>query len=145
MSLTHYFFNDYPSSLDRFFDDVFSSRAPSGPAKLTQRLSRLDIYHDDKSNTVTATFEVPGMQKEDVTIDVHNNILTVSGETQQSTDRNEEGYSLRERRYGRFSRSVSLPPGVKNEDIRANIVNGVLTVTFPRSAPEISPARIAIA
>lgn len=81
--------------------------------KLTRGLSRLDIYHDDKSNAVTATFDIPGMQKEDVSIDVHNNLLTVSGETKQSMDRNEEGYSLRERRYGRFSRSLSLPPGVK--------------------------------
>jgi HSP20 family protein len=73
----------------------------------------MDIHHDDKANTVTATFDLPGMQKEDVTIDIHNNILTVSGETKAAADRDEEGYSLRERRYGKFSRSVSLPQGVK--------------------------------
>jgi HSP20 family protein len=73
----------------------------------------MDVRHDDKSNKVTATVELPGMQKEDVSIGVHNNILTVSGETRQSTDIEEEGYSLRERRYGKFSRSLSLPQGVK--------------------------------
>jgi len=74
---------------------------------------RLDIHHDEKANTVTATFDLPGMQKEDVTIDVHNNILTVSGETKVASDRDEEGYTLRERRCGKFSRSMSLPQGVK--------------------------------
>ena len=74
---------------------------------------RLDIHHDDQANTVTATFDLPGMQKDDVTIDIHNNILTVSGETKIASDRDEEGYTLRERRYGKFSRSMSLPQGVK--------------------------------
>lgn len=73
----------------------------------------MDIHHDDKSNTVRATFELPGLQKEDVSIDVNNNILTVSGETKQSTERTEEGYTLRERRHGKFSRSLSLPQGLK--------------------------------
>jgi HSP20 family protein len=73
----------------------------------------LDIHHDDKENTVTATFDIPGMQKEDVNIDIHNNILTVSGETKATTERNEDGYALRERRYGKFSRSISLPQGAK--------------------------------
>ncbi len=73
----------------------------------------MDIRHDDKANTVTATFELPGLQKEDVSIDIHNNILNVSGETKGTTERDEEGYTLRERRYGKFSRSLSLPQGTK--------------------------------
>jgi HSP20 family protein len=73
----------------------------------------LDIHHDEEANTVTATFDLPGLNKEDVTIDIHNNILTVSGETKVASDRDERGYTLRERRYGKFSRSISLPQGVK--------------------------------
>jgi HSP20 family protein len=73
----------------------------------------MDIRHDDKANTVTATFELPGLQKEDVSIDIHNDILNVSGETKGTTERDEEGYTLRERRYGKFSRSLSLPQGTK--------------------------------
>jgi HSP20 family protein len=62
---------------------------------------------------VTAIFDLPGMQKEDVNIDIHNNILTVSGETKATAQRDEEGYTLRERRYGKFSRSISMPQGAK--------------------------------
>ncbi|KAH9060670.1 HSP20-like chaperone [Lactarius vividus] len=121
MSLTHYLLNDYSTPFDRFFDDVLTPRTyrhvqPSDvfrPSRCSPTLPRMDIHHDDKSNTVCATFELPGLQKEDVSIDVNNNILTVSGETKESTERNEEGYTLRERRYGKFSRSLSLPQGLK--------------------------------
>jgi HSP20 family protein len=73
----------------------------------------MDIRHDEKANTVTAIFDLPGLRKEDVTIDIHNNILSVSGETMESAQRDEEGYALRERRYGKFSRSLSMPQGTK--------------------------------
>lgn len=73
----------------------------------------MDIHHDEKANTVTATFDLPGMQKEDVSIDIHNNIINVSGEAKGTTERQNEGYTLRERRHGKFSRSLSLPQGTK--------------------------------
>ena len=73
----------------------------------------MDVHEDAKSNTVTATFELPGLKKEDVNIDVHNNVLTISGESKISSERDENGYSVRERRYGRFERSIPLPEGIK--------------------------------
>ena len=73
----------------------------------------MDIHEDAKSNVVTATFELPGLTKEDVNIDIRNNVLTISGETNQSSDREESGYAVRERRYGKFSRSIPLSQGVK--------------------------------
>ena len=70
--------------------------------------------HEDKDkNVVTATFELPGVNKQDVNIDVRNNVLTVSGESKFASDRDEKGYVVRERRFGRFSRSLSLPEGTK--------------------------------
>ena len=62
---------------------------------------------------MTATFELPGLNKENVSIDIHNNVLTVSGESKFDSDSNESGYLLRERRFGRFSRSLPVPEGVK--------------------------------
>lgn len=73
----------------------------------------MDVHEDTQANTVTATFELPGLKKEDVNIDVHNNILTVSGESKADESRDENGWAVRERRYGKFSRSVPLPQGVK--------------------------------
>ena len=73
----------------------------------------MDVHEDEKANQVTASFELPGLKKEDVNIDVHNNVLTISGESKISSDRNEDGYAVRERRYGKFSRALPLPQGIK--------------------------------
>jgi len=62
---------------------------------------------------VTATFDLPGLKSEDVTIDVHHNRVTVSGESTTSNDREEDGYAVRERHYGKFSRTLQLPFGTK--------------------------------
>ena len=74
---------------------------------------RIDVHENTETNTVTTTFELPGLAKEDVNIDVHNNVLTVSGESKTSTERDENGYAVRERRFGKFSRSIPLPQGIK--------------------------------
>jgi HSP20 family protein len=73
----------------------------------------MDVHHDKDTNSINVTFELPGLQKEDVSIDVHNNVLTVSGEDKASSERSEGGYVIRERRYGKFARSLILPQGVK--------------------------------
>src|SRR6266404_7279345 len=73
----------------------------------------MDIHHDDKTNTTTVIFDLSGRQKEDVSIDVHNSILTVSGETKETTERDEAGFAHRERHWGKWSRSLSLPQGTK--------------------------------
>lgn len=128
----------------------------------------MDVHEDTKSNVVAATFELPGLSKENVNIDVHNNVLVVSGESKISSDREENGYAVRERRFGKFSRSIPLPQGIKvgcaiqrdfrsfsgtnslsccvsqTEEIKANMENGVLTVTFPKTAPEMAPKKINI-
>ena len=74
---------------------------------------RMDLHENPEANTVTATFELPGVTKEDVHIDVHDRHLIVSGESRHSAERDEDGYAIRERRFGRFSRTVQLPNSVK--------------------------------
>ena len=71
------------------------------------------MHEDKEKNLVTATFELPGINKENVNIDVQNNVLTVSGESKFESGRDENGYVVRERRFGRFSRSLPIPQGLK--------------------------------
>ena len=73
----------------------------------------MDFHEDVEKNLVTATFELPGLAKENVQIDVKDGVLGVSGESTVSSERDEKGYSVRERRFGKFSRSVPLPSGIK--------------------------------
>ena len=74
---------------------------------------RVDVHEDKDKNLVTATFELPGINKQDVSIDVHNNHITISGETKLESDREEKGFVVCERRFGRFARSLPVPEGVK--------------------------------
>ncbi|KAF9531173.1 small heat shock protein [Crepidotus variabilis] len=106
---------------------------------------RLDLQENQENNLVTAIFEFPGVSKEDIQIDVQHGKLTVSTETKQVTEGEEKGYVVRERRFGKFSRTLQLPEGVNEEEIKASMENGLLTITFPRSAPELAPKRVAIA
>ena len=72
----------------------------------------MDLHENTDSNIVTATFELPGLSKENIQIDVHNGRVTISGESQISSDHEESGYVVRERRYGKLSRTLQLPRGV---------------------------------
>lgn len=124
----------------------------------------MDLHEDREKNQVTAVFEFPGAAKEDIQIDVQGGKLTVSAETKQSTELNESGYAVRERHFGKFARTLQLPQGVKacfsnnrslrgianktllqDEEIKASMEHGVLTVTFPKTAPELAARRISIA
>ncbi|KAL0572051.1 hypothetical protein V5O48_009909 [Marasmius crinis-equi] len=142
-------------NFDRFFDEAFSRRGqPQHPGEGNSNLDnqilvksvkpRMDLHEDAEKNLVTATFELPGLKKEDAQIDVHDGRLTVSGETRISEERNQEGYAVRERRFGKFSRTLQLPPGVKEEEIKALLENGVLTVTFPKAGKEAEPKKITV-
>jgi len=80
---------------------------------LTFSLNRMDLHENPETNLVTATFEFPGVAKENIQINVHNGKLTVSAETKESEEHSENGYAVRERRYGKYSRTLHLPQGVK--------------------------------
>lgn len=73
----------------------------------------MDVHESAETNLVTASFELPGLKKEDVTIDVHNNRLVVSGESASANETNKDGWVVKERRTGKFSRSLPLPAGTQ--------------------------------
>ncbi|KAH8093063.1 HSP20-like chaperone [Cristinia sonorae] len=150
MSLSRVIYDPF-TEFDRLFEEAFNARTGDNNRQVSERNTaprslrpRMDVHEDAQSNTVHATFELPGLKKEDVNIDVHNNMLTVSGESKISSERDEDGYAVRERRFGKFSRSIPLPQGIKGEDIKASLENGVLSVTFPKTTPEQAPKKITI-
>ena len=74
---------------------------------------RMDLHEDSQDNLVTVLLELPGVKKDDVVIDVHKGRLTVSAENKLPIGFEERGYAIRERRFGRFVRSLQLPAGVE--------------------------------
>lgn len=156
MSLTRFFY-DPSTEFESLFDDAFNTRffrprsswTDVGTRDVSSRTMdvfkpRLDLQENVDENAVTARIELPGMKPEDIRVDVQNDRLTVSGETSATTARDEGNYVVRERSYGKFSRTLVLPPGTKPEDIKANLDSGVLTITFPKAPPDQAPKRITI-
>lgn len=69
----------------------------------------MDLHEDTEKNLFTATFELPGLTRDQVNIDVHNGNLTISGSVSESSEKEEHPYVIRERRSGTFSRTIKLP------------------------------------
>lgn len=99
----------------------------------------LEILERDKELVVRA--ELPGISKEDVTVEVDDNVLTISGERRHDEEESREGYYRSERRYGAFSRSIPLPEGVDAKQCQATFRDGVLEITMPKPESESSRQR----
>lgn len=97
-------------------------RGPHAPA--------VDIKEEKEAYVVRA--ELPGVKKEDVHIDVENNVLTLRGERRLAEEESREGYQRIERWYGAFARSFALPSTVDSERIEAKLEDGVLSVRLPK-------------
>lgn len=108
------------NALDRWF---------SGPRGW---LPAIDIVRRDGELVIRA--DVPGMEPDDVKIEVDDGLLTISGEREESDEEEDGKYLRRERRYGPFSRSMTLPAGVDPSKIEAKVKHGVAEVAIPLSA-----------
>lgn len=99
----------------------------------------IDVWETDSE--IVYAFDLPGMSEDDISIEVHDDTLTVSGERQRSTEERGDRFYRFERRYGSFARAVGLPAGVDDAKIAASYVNGVLEVKVPKPE-EAKPRRI---
>lgn len=86
---------------------------------------------------------VPGLKPEDLRIEVVDNTVTVRGEIKSEREEKQENYLLQERRYGQFSRSISLPTAVNAAKAEATVDQGMLTLRLPK-AEEVKPKAITI-
>ena len=102
----------------------------------------VDVYETDDEVIVKA--EVPGIKKEDLEINLQDNVLTIRGQTKQEEEVKEEGYYRKELRTGSFYRAVTLPAEVKQDGITASCENGVCTVKAPKAKEEKVGKRIEV-
>jgi HSP20 family protein len=119
--------------MDRWFGDFSPRRfAPS-----------VEVSDDGKAIKVTA--ELPGMEKDDVKLQIDDNMLVISGEKKSESENKDEGVFRTERYYGYFQRAVPLPEDVDREKAEAEFKKGVLTVRFPKlESPTSKSKQIAI-
>lgn len=142
-------FRDMQSEMERMMREAFGRTALGGPGTRagvsgTEWAPSVDVVTEGENVVVRA--ELPGLKREDVDLTVANGMLNISGERKQEEEREEGGYLIRERRSGSFRRSMSLPEGVRTEDIKARFEDGVLEVTMPGGSPQVEggPEKIQI-
>lgn len=133
------------NEMNRLFNTFFDSPAPGngggGQSALRRWIPAMDLVETD--NEFVLRTDLPGMTEEDVNIELEDNVLTVSGERKAEHEERKEGYYRVERASGRFSRSLTLPEGVKAEGIQASFDKGVLEVRIPKPE-ERRPRKVAI-
>ena len=139
-------FYDMQSEMNRMFDDMFGNLVRSGTRMQGDQATRwapsLDVLQEDGDIVVRA--ELPGVKQDDVDITFHNGVLTISGERKAEEQREGSGYYVRERRYGSFRRSMTLPEGTDESAISARFQDGVLEVRVQGAAAVQEPKRIQI-
>ena len=128
------------SSLQRDMNELFS-RQTTG-ARGGALLPAIDAYRTEEGMVVHV--ELPGLSEDDIDVSVHDGMLTIAGEREFSQDVPEDAWIRRERAFGRFERSFSLPQGTNPEEIKANFEHGVLQLTIPHPE-ELKPRRIQVA
>lgn len=126
-------------AMDRLFEEsIVWPRSWLAPAAQT---FAVDIYETKDDVVVKAS--LPGVKPEDVEVSVVGDTLTIKGEVKEEKDIKEENYIRKERRYGSFCRSFTLPVSVNADKATAEFENGVLTLTLPKTE-EVKPKTIAI-
>ena len=114
-------------AMDRLFDDSFVFPR-NGGFRNTQ--PSLDLIENDNNFVVKA--ELPGFNPENVDVRVEGNVLSLRGQVQEESDKQEGEYHVRERRQSSFARSLTLPVPVNADKATAEFDNGVLTLTLPK-------------
>jgi HSP20 family protein len=127
------------TDVNRVFDAFFGDRPANGTAR--RWVPAIDLVESDDHFVLKV--DLPGLEKDDVEIEVKDGLLTVSGERKAEHEERKDGYHRIERAYGAFSRSLTLPQGVEADQVQADFDKGVLEVRIPKPA-ERKPHRVQI-
>ncbi len=126
------------AELDRAFDDPSwfpfrwsAVRAATRPDTIAWA-PKVDVF--EKDGRLVTKIDLPGVKKEDVTVEVTDGHLALSGQRKRETEEKKDNVYRTERESGSFYRAVPLPEGVKLEDVKATFADGVLVVSVPLPA-----------
>ena len=136
-------FLDWQSEMDRMMAEALG-RMPRVGVMGAGWSPAVDVITRDGDMVIEA--ELPGMKREDVDVGFKDGILTISGKRKEEEEREGDNYLLKERRYGSFSRSMTLPEGVDESNVKASFKEGLLEVTVEGAgaAVEAGPKKIAV-
>jgi HSP20 family protein len=119
----------------------FAGASTTGNGQSSTWLPAVDVWETE--NELILSFDLPGIPEDNIAVELDDNVLTVTGERERTKEHSSERFYRFERRFGQFARSVTLPTGTKEDDIKADYKDGVLEVRVPKPE-EQKPKRIQI-
>jgi HSP20 family protein len=125
------------TEMSRLMNGVFE-----GSGRETQSwVPAVDVWETEQE--LVYAFDLPGVREDEISIELHDDTLTVSAQRDRTDERTEDGYIRFERRFGTFSRAVGVPQGVSEDSIKADYKDGVLEIRVAKPE-ETKPRRIQI-
>jgi HSP20 family protein len=142
----------FSEEMDRLFGDVgLGGGLAAGFGREFGRLADMEssmwlpqVETFERAGKLIVRADLPGLNKDDIDVDITDDAIRIRGERRQEREENEEGYYRSERSYGSFYREIPLPGGVNHEEANASFRNGVLEITMPAPARQSSGRRIEI-
>src|ERR671925_904492 len=128
----------FSTEVNRLFNTLFDQ---TDAARAQRWVPAMDLMEADDHFVLRA--DLPGLGEDDVSIEVQDNTLTISGERKSEHEERQRGWYRVERSFGRFSRSLSLPEGIDPDAVAAQFDKGVLEVRIPKPE-ERKPRRVTI-
>jgi HSP20 family protein len=122
------------ATLQREVNRLLESFFDGSPLRFGEPTTAPAVEVSDTKDTVVVKAQVPGVSKEQIQVTVSEGMVTIKGEMKEEEKQEEKNYLRREFRYGAFTRTVPLPTGVQAEKATAQLKDGMLEVTIPKSA-----------
>jgi HSP20 family protein len=138
-------FSAFRAEMGSLFDSfmgglpAFTGILSTGAGRSVPLTAHMDVKETDKEIVVEA--ELPGIDEKDISLNLQDGVLTISGEKKHEQDEEKENYRVMERRYGSFQRSMRLPDTVDEDKVEASFNNGVLKVTLPKRSEAVGKQR----
>jgi HSP20 family protein len=129
------------NEMSRWMNQVSGGGIAPGNGQTSTWLPAVDVWETESD--LVLSFDLPGIPEDQIAVELDDNVLTVSGRRERTSEHSNDRYYRFERRYGSFSRSVTLPAGVSEDAIKADYSDGVLEVRVPKPE-EQKPKRIQI-
>jgi HSP20 family protein len=129
------------NEMGRWMNQMTGGTTPGNGQSSSTWLPAVDVWETE--NELVLAFDLPGIPEAKVSVELDDNVLTVSGERERTHEHSGDRFYRYERRFGTFARSVTLPQGVNEEAIQAAYRDGVLEIRVPKPE-EQKPKRIPV-
>jgi HSP20 family protein len=128
--------------MNRLFGSAFDAQGANGNGTPPSRwIPAMDLVEEDEHFVLRA--DLPGVEEDAVSVELEDNVLSISGERKAEQEDRKQGYYRIERASGSFTRALTLPEGIDPESIQASFKRGVLEVRIPKPEQR-KPRRVAI-